>query len=313
MLEKVLQFVSDDNWKSWIVDFREPHWGQAKGGRVSLNAWHARMRHYSAKYHAVQSRRFRKSRAYRYRTSAGYEVRSLYELVIAENLIKNLVPHQYEKMLRCGERLLFPDFFIRGNLRSVLIEVCGFHSQETRRRLLDKLDIYQTCKTADIFVVVYVRQNASLVSRVVQGFGRTVHLIRIDEIDKLSAILSQAHDLLKNFMVVSESEALGRCSQVEGKQVHWQRLLRTVPKEAWIETLASCGIPEPQIMRIRKLSKPKPRLLEATRLATELGLVPREALVEMIAGSYNGAAGDYFGSMSELVLHAGTSSSEKFT
>jgi hypothetical protein len=54
-------------------------------------------------------------------------------------------------------------------------------------------------------------------------------------------------------------------------------------------------------------------LLEATRLATKLGLVPREALVEMIAGIYNGAAGDYFGSMGALVRLAESPILERFT
>jgi hypothetical protein len=48
-------------------------------------------------------------------------------------------------------------------------------------------------------------------------------------------------------------------------------------------------------------------------LTIKLGLVPREALVEMIAGTYNGAAGDCFGSMGALVLLAETPISEKFT
>jgi hypothetical protein len=42
-------------------------------------------------------------------------------------------------------------------------------------------------------------------------------------------------------------------------------------------------------------------------------MVPREALVEMIAGTYNGAAGNLFGSMNTLVLLAETSSLEKFS
>lgn len=313
MLDSVLQFVPHDGWKSWIIDFRDPHWGQSKGGAVSLNAWHARMRHDPARYYAVQSKRFRKSGEYRYRTSAGYEVRSLYELVVAENLIMNLVPHQYERMLRCGQRLLFPDFFVHGNRRSVLIEVYGFHSEKNWKRLLEKLGTYRTHEAANILVVVCVRQDENFVTRMIQRFGHNVHLISIDELGGMGAILRQAHDSLTNFRTVTESDALRRSSRIEGKQVHWQRLLSTVPKEAWIETLASCGIPESDLRRIRKIIGLKLRLLEATRLATKLGLVPREALVEMIAGTYNGAAGDRFGSMGTLALLAETPNLEKFT
>jgi len=55
------------------------------------------------------------------------------------------------------------------------------------------------------------------------------------------------------------------------------------------------------------------RLIEATRLAGRVGFVPREALVEMIAGTCNGAAGDHFGSMANLIAAADSSPLEKFT
>jgi len=42
------------------------------------------------------------------------------------------------------------------------------------------------------------------------------------------------------------------------------------------------------------------------------GRVPREALVEMIAGTCNGSAGDHFGSMGNLVRIADSPVLEKF-
>lgn len=311
MLDGVLQFVNNGDWKSWIVEFREQHWGQAKGGAASLKAWHARMRQHSARYHEVQSNRFRQSRVYKYRTSAGYEVRSLYELVMAENLIVNLVPHQYERILRCGPRIFFPDFFIQGNRGTVLIEICGFPSKQNWKRLLEKLDIYKEHKVADVLVVIYRRQK-SLKTTLDQRFDGTVRFIAMDEIDEIAATLQQSYSS-RPITIVTESEALRRCSRIQGKQIHWQRLLSRLPKEVWIETLASCGVPEFEVRRIRRIEGRKTRLLEATRLATKLGFVPREALVEMIAGTYNGAAGDYFGSMSALVRLAESPILERFT
>jgi hypothetical protein len=313
MLDKVLQFVDNDDWESWVIEFRKQFWGQAKGGTVSLKAWHAKMKLDSFSYHEVQSNRFRQSRLYKYQTSAGYEVRSLYELIMAENLIMNLVPHQYERMLRCGERILFPDFFIRGNGATVLVEICGFRSQQNWNRLLEKLDIYKEHKVADVLLVIYPRQDERLAPLLDQRFGGAVRFISLDYIDEIAAMIQTLYTSRRAFTIVTESEALRRCSKIQGKHVHWQRLLGRVPKDVWIETIACCGIPELETRRVRKFHEPKTRLLEAIRLATKLGLVPREALVEMIAGAYNGAAGDYFGSMNVLIRLAETPNLERFT
>jgi hypothetical protein len=50
------------------------------------------------------------------------------------------------------------------------------------------------------------------------------------------------------------------------------------------------------------------RILRVTK-----SLVSLEALVEMIAGTYNGTAGDHFGSMAALVVLAETRKLEKFS
>jgi hypothetical protein len=232
---------------------------------------------------------------------------------MAENLIVNHVPHQYEGMVRCGQRILFPDFFIPGDSSCVLVEICGFRSEQNWKRLLEKLATYQAHKVAGQLVVIYLRQDQNLATLAAQGFDDSVRFISFDEIDEIAPILRQSHSSLSDFRIVSEPEALRRCSQIERKQIHWQRLLGSVRKEAWIETLASCGLPEFEMRRIRKIHGLDTRLVEAVRLTLKLGLVPREALVEMIAGTYNGAAGDCFGSMAALVLLAETPISEKFT
>jgi hypothetical protein len=237
----------------------------------------------------------------------------LYELVIAENLIVNRIPHQYEKTLRCDRHLFFPDFFVRGNRRTVLIEVSGISFKENWNRLLEKLTIYRTHRVADVLVVVYVRRDASLPQRVVAGLARNARPISIDDVGELATILRRAHYSTMDFRTVTDSESIRRGRPIAGKQIHWQRLLLAVPKESWIDALVNCGIPEAELRRVRIIAAPKPRLVEATHLAIQLGLAPREALVEMIAGSYNGAAGDYFGSMSNLVQVIESGNSERFT
>jgi hypothetical protein len=64
--------------------------------------------------------------------------------------------------------------------------------------------------------------------------------------------------------------------------------------------------------RIREIDSVQIRLVEATRLVVKFGRVHRKALVEMIAGTCNGSAGDYFGSMGNLVRITDSPVLEKF-
>ncbi len=304
VLNQVAQYLTDEDWKSWIICFRDEHWGQAKGGSVSLKAWHSRMRQNSRSYLELQSSRFRTSRNYKYTTSAGYEVRSSYELLVAENLIVNQVPHQYERMVRCGEHILFPDFFISGDSGKALLEICGFRSGENWKRLCEKLYIYASHGVADILIVAYLRADGSFATAARDRFGDLVQFVAVDDMRGLLSMLERSHRALTSFRIVTQSEALGRCQQVDGKRIHWQRLLMTMPKGSWIETLVTCGLPEFELERVRRIEPVRTRLIEATRLALKSGLVAREALVEMIAGTCNGSAGDHFGSMGNLIAVA---------
>jgi len=58
------------------------------------------------------------------------------------------------------------------------------------------------------------------------------------------------------------------------------------------------------IEKVRTVTDLKKRLIEATRLADSNRLVPRQAMVEMIAGAYQSSVCHHFGSMSNLVLAA---------
>lgn len=312
VLNQAVQYLKDENWKSWVIGLREEHWGQAKGGSVSLRAWHARMRRNPKSYREVQSSRFRASRNYKYTTSAGYEVRSSYELLLAENLIANRVPHQYERMIRCGEHILFPDFFIQGSSSKALIEICGFRSRQNWKRLCEKLSIYSSHDVVDLLIVVYLKHDESYARAVAERFVDSVQLVTLEDMRSLLSMLERSQSGLMPFRIVTETEALRRCRQVDGKRIHWQRLLTTIPRESWIETLVACGLPEAEVRRIRGIGPVKARLIEAARLALKSDLVPREALVEMIAGTCNGAAGDHFGSMGNLAEIADSPILEKF-
>lgn len=84
-----------------------------------------------------------------------------------------------------------------------------------------------------------------------------------------------------------------------------------VARESWIETLTACGLPE--VRRIHATTDVDRRLTKATRLAVRVGLMAREGLVEIIAGTCNGAAGDRLGSTVNPVAAADAFFLEKST
>ncbi len=301
VLRNVIRRIKDDEWKSWIVEIRNQHWGQSKGGKIALKSWHASMRLNSSEYWKVQSQRFRQSRSYKYTTSVGYDVRSLYELLLAENLITNLVPHEYERMVRCGNQILFPDFFLPNNSGRVIIELCGFRSRQNWKRLRRKFRCYLTHHVAEFFMLVYLKKDRLLAAALADGFSGDVQLAKLDDMSDLFSILRRFGVPLGTIRLIAESEALKRCRRIDGKRVHWQRLLYTIPREQWIETLGVCGLPRQEVRAVRTIDDMNARLIKATCVAKGFGFVPREALVEMIAGAYNGAAGDRFGSMANLI------------
>ncbi len=313
VLRNVIRQINNDEWKSWIVDIRDQHWGQSKGGKIALKSWHAKMRLNSNEYWKVQSQRFRQSRSYKYTTSAGYDVRSLYELLLAENLISNLVPHEYERMIRCGNHIFFPDFFLPNNSDSVVIEVCGFRSGQNWTRLRQKFRCYKTHQVAEFFILVYLKKDRHLAATLADAFHGNVQLAELDEMSGLFSMLQRFGVPLDTARLITESEALKRCRRIDGKRVHWQRLLSTIPREQWIETLEACGLPHHEVRVVRSIDDLNARLIKATCVAKGFGFVPREALVEMIAGTYNGAAGDRFGSMANLIFAAESAAAEKFT
>ena len=304
VLNQVVGFLRDEEWLSWIFDFRTENWGQAKGGSISLKAWHMRMKKNLRKYREIQSSRFRLSGNYKYVTSAGYEVRSSYELVLAENLIANKFLHYYEPMIRCRNHILFPDFQIRSGSRNALIEICGFRFEQNWKRLSRKLRIYLSNNVNAVLVVVYPKQNERLAMPVIRRFHKSVLFATIEDMSGLLRMLMRFKNEPGPVQVVTQVEALKRSQQTNGKAIHWQHLLATTPREAWIETLTTCGLPEIKIKRIRQVAPIEARLVKATQLALNSGRVPREALVEMIAGTCNGSAGDHFGSMNNLLAIA---------
>jgi hypothetical protein len=254
-------------------------------------------------YYEMQSRRFRRSGNYKYVTSAGYEVRSLYELVVAENLIENRIPHQYEHSLRCEGHVLFPDFSIPEGSQNTLIEVCGFRSKESLGRLCRKLRLYKSSNVAELLVVVHT-DDKNLARAIVKTFGHSIQLVSIHNMSDLISLVVGTRESASSIRVIGQSGALSRCPRTNGKRFHWQSLLRTEPKERWIDILTTAGLPEDEVNRARRRIEVDERLIEAANVAIQNHLVPREALVEMIAGTYNGAVYTHFGSLKNLIAKA---------
>ena len=233
-------------------------------------------------------------------------MRSLYELVVAENLIENRVPHQYEHSLRCEGHVLFPDFSVSRSSKNTLIEVCGFRSQESLRRLCRKLHLYKSYGVADLLVVVHI-DDENLTRTIAEGFGRSVRLVTLQDMSDLISLVAGTHDSVSTIRIIDQTEALSRCSPANGKRFHWQSLLRTVPRKRWIEILTAAGLPEIEVNRARRRVEIGKRLLEAVHVAIRNNLLPREALVEMIAGVYNGAVYTHFKSLENLLAEANSS------
>ena len=304
VLDKVAHFLKDTTWSNHIVGLRHAHWGQSKGGSVSLKKWHATMRKRPKLYHDLQSRRFLRARSYNYETSDGYEVRSLHELLVAENLIANGVSHWYEPALRCGNHTLFPDFLAKTVFGKVLVEVSGFRSPQTWIRLSKKLRLYMSCKAADRILVVHLEQDRETALELVRQLGSLVKMIPISEMGNLLHSVTSSKDSLGNVRIISIAEALQACRRMSGKRFHWHQLIQKVPKEQWVTILVRCGLSQADIENVRTVTDLKKRLIEATRLADSNRLVPREAMVEMIAGAYQSAVCYHFGSMNNLVIAA---------
>ena len=261
------------------------------------------MRKRPKSYHDLQSRRFLKARSYNYETSYGYEVRSLHELLVAENLIANGVSHWYEPALRCGNHTLFPDFLAKTVFGKVLVEVSGFRSPRTWIRLLEKLRLYRSCKAAGRILVVHLEHDRESALKVARQLGSLIKMIPINDMGDLLHIVTSSKDSLGNVRIISIAEALQACRRMSGKRFHWYRLIQKVP-EQWVAILVRCGLSQADIEKVRTVTDLKKRLIEATRLADSNRLVPREAMVEMIAGAYQSSVCHHFGSMSNLVFAA---------
>jgi hypothetical protein len=91
---------------------------------------------------------------------------------------------------------------------------------------------------------------------------------------------------------------------MSGKRFHWYQVIQRVPKEQWVTILVRYGISQADIEKVRTVTNLKKRLIEATHLADRNRFVPREAMVEMIAGAYQSAVCYHFGSMNNLVIAA---------
>jgi len=164
----------------------------------------------------------------------------------------------------------------------------------------------------DLLIVAYPRHNEKFAMAVAERFNDSVQFVTLERMPDLLWMLKRLHGELVSFRIVTEAEALRRCRQVDGKRIHWQRLLATTPRELWIEVLATCGLTETEAKRIREVDSVQARLIEATRLAVKSGRVPREALVEMVAGTCNSSAGYHFGFMGNLIRMADSPILEKF-
>jgi hypothetical protein len=304
VIGKVAHLFKDATLCNQIVGFRRAHWGQSKGGSISLRKWHATMRKRPKSYHDLQSRRFLKARSYNYETSDGYEVRSLHELLVAENLIANRVSHRYEPALRCGNHTLFPDFLAKTVFGKVIVEVSGFRSPQTWIRLSEKLQLYLSCKAADRILVVHLEQDRETVLELVGKLGSLVKMIPISDMGDLLHSVTSSKDLLGNVRIISIAGALQTCRRMSGKRFHWYQVIQRVPKEQWVTILVRYGISQADIEKVRTVTNLKKRLIEATHLADRNRFVPREAMVEMIAGAYQSAVCYHFGSMNNLVIAA---------
>jgi len=230
VLSKAAHLFKDATLCSQIVGFRPAHWGQSKGGSISLKKWHATMRKKPKSYHDLQSRRFLKARSYNYETSYGYEVRSLHELLVAENLIANGVSHWYEPALRCGNHTLFPDFLANTVFGKVLVEVSGFRSPRTWIRLLEKLRLYLSYKAADRILVVHLEQDRETALKVARQLGSLVKMILISDMGDLLHTVTSSKDSLGNVRIISIAQALQACRRMSGKRFHWYQLIQKVPK-----------------------------------------------------------------------------------
>ena len=304
VFRKAAPLFDHTTWSNSIVGFRHAHWGQVMGGSISLKKWHAAMRKKPKSYHDLQSGRFLKARSYNYETSCGYEVRSLYELLVAENLIANGVSHDYEPALHCGNHTLFPDFLADTGFGRVLIELSGFRAPQTWIRLLEKLKLYLLCKAADRILVVHLEQDRETALKITRQLSSLIRTISISDMRRLLRSVASSKDPSGNIRIVSLGEALQVCRRMNGKRFHWYQLIQTLPKDQWVDILVRRGFSRTEIEKVRVISDLKKRLIEAIRLADSHQIVPREAMIEMMAGAYQSSVCHHFGSMNNLALAA---------
>jgi hypothetical protein len=127
-------------------------------------------------------------------------------------------------------------------------------------------------------------------------------MISLNDMKRLLHSVASSKDPLGNVRIISLGQAMQACRRINGKRFHWYQLIRSVPKAQWATILIRCGLPQGGIEKIRKVSGLKKRLIEATRLADSQRFIPREAMVEMIAGAYQSAVCYHFGLMNNLAL-----------
>src|SRR3989475_13297857 len=191
-----------------------------------------------------------------------------------------------EPALHCGNHTLFPDFLAETGFGRVLIEFSGFRAPQTWIRLLEKLKLYLSCKAADRILVVHLEQYRETALKITRQLSSLIRTISISDMRHLLRSVASSKDSSGNIRIVSLGEALQVCRRMNGKRFHWYRLIQTLPKDQWVDMLVRRGFSRAEIEKVRIKSDLTKRLIEAIRLADSHQIVPREAMIEMMAGVY---------------------------
>jgi hypothetical protein len=127
---------------------------KSAGGQRGLRNWHAMMKTVRPEeYQRIQHKKIMQSLKYKYNYK-GQKYRNILELDVAKILTENGYKFEYERLLKCGDKVYFPDFIVD----KTIIECTYWHDTEKRaQELRQKIENYLKLGLKTVLVVTTQR------------------------------------------------------------------------------------------------------------------------------------------------------------